>query len=390
MSASTAGPAVSPARAERRLSSRVQRLVQDAGEQLGMDFPAPGDVHGPLSHAGSVLSQVTWTALARLEQLQDGDDDAPVLTTLALRANDLEDDVRRHLNSVRMNRQAHVERGLGQLRRLRTSADLLDRVCHEVVRSGGFIRSMLSRVEGDVWTPWMVHYKGDPETGREFLSWIRGRKITMDDLTLERALVAEKRSEMVVDATTDPRVYQPLTTAGQLTSYVVAPIIPAGRVVGFLHADHGLTGREVSEDDRDVLWAFAEGFGRLYERVVLQERIRAQHRLVQDTFEIAEAIAASLAKAEIELEHEGVEPATASELLGDTLTPDAAIEELLTSREREVLSMMVRGMSNAAIAEHLVIKVGTVKSHAKHILRKLGAVNRAAAISKYLGAGGNN
>ena len=45
--------------------------------------------------------------------------------------------------------------------------------------------------------------------------------------------------------------------------------------------------------------------------------------------------------------------------------------------------MMVRGLSNAAIAERLVIKVGTVKSHVKHILRKLGAVNRAAAISKY-------
>jgi DNA-binding NarL/FixJ family response regulator len=46
---------------------------------------------------------------------------------------------------------------------------------------------------------------------------------------------------------------------------------------------------------------------------------------------------------------------------------------------------MVRGASNAAIAEQLVIKEGTVKSHVKHILRKLGAVNRAETISRYMG-----
>ena len=63
----------------------------------------------------------------------------------------------------------------------------------------------------------------------------------------------------------------------------------------------------------------------------------------------------------------------------------AAIEELLTTREAEVLAMMVRGASNAVIAEQLIIKEGTVKSHVKHILRKLDAVNRAEAISRYMG-----
>jgi DNA-binding CsgD family transcriptional regulator len=61
------------------------------------------------------------------------------------------------------------------------------------------------------------------------------------------------------------------------------------------------------------------------------------------------------------------------------------IDELLTAREAEVLAMMVRGASNAAIAERLIIKEGTVKSHVKHILRKLDAVNRAEAISRYMG-----
>jgi DNA-binding NarL/FixJ family response regulator len=45
---------------------------------------------------------------------------------------------------------------------------------------------------------------------------------------------------------------------------------------------------------------------------------------------------------------------------------------------------MMIGLNNAAIAERLVICEGTVKSHVKHILRKLGAVNRTEAISRYL------
>ena len=44
-----------------------------------------------------------------------------------------------------------------------------------------------------------------------------------------------------------------------------------------------------------------------------------------------------------------------------------------------------RGASNVVIAERLAIKGGTVKSHVKHILRKLDAVNRAEAIARYMG-----
>jgi DNA-binding CsgD family transcriptional regulator len=268
------------------------------------------------------------------------------------------------------------------------SADLLDRVCEQIVNRCGFTRSMLSRVDGDTWYPWMVHYRGDPDSGRDFVRWMRGRSIAMEELALERKLVAEKRPELVLDAEEDERSYKPFVAAGQLTSYVVSPIIAAGRVVGFLHADHGGTGRDVDVDDRNVLWAFAEGYGRLYERVVLLERIEAQRRSVRDTFQIAEAIAASVANADIELEFAdggNGAPSGGDDHEYDTPDAPAAIDELLTFREKEVLALMVRGLPNAVIAERLVIKVGTVKSHVKHILRKLGAVNRAAAISKYLG-----
>lgn len=45
---------------------------------------------------------------------------------------------------------------------------------------------------------------------------------------------------------------------------------------------------------------------------------------------------------------------------------------------------MAQGQTNAAIADRLVISPATVKSHVKHVLRKLRAANRAEAVSRYL------
>lgn len=52
----------------------------------------------------------------------------------------------------------------------------------------------------------------------------------------------------------------------------------------------------------------------------------------------------------------------------------------LTSREKDVLSLMVSGKSNVQIAEELVICVPTVKSHVGHVLSKLCVKSRAEAI----------
>jgi DNA-binding NarL/FixJ family response regulator len=51
----------------------------------------------------------------------------------------------------------------------------------------------------------------------------------------------------------------------------------------------------------------------------------------------------------------------------------------LSRREVEVLSCMAAGMSNAAIARHLVISERTVHTHVGHVLRKTGSASRAEA-----------
>lgn len=59
-----------------------------------------------------------------------------------------------------------------------------------------------------------------------------------------------------------------------------------------------------------------------------------------------------------------------------------ATSELLSDREREVLALIARGMSNKAIADELVLSVGTVKSHTKSIFRKLDVHSRTQAIRR--------
>lgn len=53
----------------------------------------------------------------------------------------------------------------------------------------------------------------------------------------------------------------------------------------------------------------------------------------------------------------------------------------LTAREREVLALMVKGLTNPQIAERLVVSRATAKAHVSNVLSKLGASNRAEAIA---------
>jgi NarL family two-component system response regulator LiaR len=93
--------------------------------------------------------------------------------------------------------------------------------------------------------------------------------------------------------------------------------------------------------------------------------------------------AADLARA-IRAAHAGqstLAPEATEALLRATRKAKDTPDYRLTDREKEVLALLVEGLSNAEIAERLVVSIPTVKFHVRGILSKLGVDSRTEAVT---------
>jgi LuxR family maltose regulon positive regulatory protein len=59
----------------------------------------------------------------------------------------------------------------------------------------------------------------------------------------------------------------------------------------------------------------------------------------------------------------------------------------LSPRELEILHLIVDGLSNQEIADHLVISLATVKKHINNLYSKLGVTSRTRAVRYAIEAG---
>ncbi|MPY81737.1 MAG: response regulator [Actinophytocola sp.] len=80
-----------------------------------------------------------------------------------------------------------------------------------------------------------------------------------------------------------------------------------------------------------------------------------------------------------------VSPSVTRRLLDRFIDPgsaprDAAVLDVLTDREREVLALVARGLSNTEIAATLFLSEATVKTHVGRILTKLDLRDRVQAV----------
>jgi DNA-binding NarL/FixJ family response regulator len=121
------------------------------------------------------------------------------------------------------------------------------------------------------------------------------------------------------------------------------------------------------EDDEYVFGALAAGAsGFLLKRTRPEELIAAIHTVADGDALLSPAVTR-----------------TVIDRMADMPPPDARASERLselTPREREVLQLIARGLSNAEIAAELVVEESTVKTHVKRILMKLHARDRVQAV----------
>ncbi|MGY4710547.1 LuxR C-terminal-related transcriptional regulator [Mycolicibacterium sp. CBM1] len=288
----------------------------------------------------------------------------------------IEDNARRRVLAL-----LRVQEGLSKLRGIDEVATIVDRAPRELVESCGFDRAVLFRVHEGRMVMESAYFGADTDGAEKMVAFAQSVSPPLDHMLLETQMIRRHAPEIVRDARNDPRVNRPIIDFSLTRSYVAAPVMPTGRVIGFLHADRLYSGRTVDEIDRDTVWAFAEGFGYAFERTVLMERMRRQHAEVRTALATAEQAAQALQDADLELRK--VEPPERSPASRRLAEVESRVHDMLTRREAEVLRLMAEGRTNQQIADELVITPGTVKSHVKRVLRKLHASNRAEAASIY-------
>ncbi|HHY93369.1 MAG TPA: response regulator transcription factor [Firmicutes bacterium] len=134
-------------------------------------------------------------------------------------------------------------------------------------------------------------------------------------------------------------------------------------------------------DEEYIVGALAaEADGYLLKDLEGQQLVDAVRRAAQDQLMLPAKVAGKLAERLAMLQAiEDIKRGTRAR--GTDMTTD------LTPREREIAALMVQGLTNREIADHLSLSEGTVKNYISVIYSKLGTSNRTQAIAylaKYL------
>lgn len=295
------------------------------------------------------------------------------LLTLLVQAQSLRLAIGEERVRLRAVSAGELHRSLSRLRVGLSTMELFREVPRELGRLG-FSRSLLSGLRGSVWAARTAFAHQDEDLADALVrvgSALPGR---IGREQPETEAVRTREAVLVLDAQARPHVHRELVTLGDTRDYAVAPIVVHGRVIGLVHIDRHSQSDVVDSADRELLTLFADGAGLAFERAMYHERFTALRR-------------------QFELQISGIdevvhgtsdwwETGTRQDPVLHPYLSDGPLSEL-TRRELEVLQHIAGGASNQDIAGRLGVSAGTVKTHVKGLLHKLGAVNRADAGAKY-------
>jgi DNA-binding CsgD family transcriptional regulator/GAF domain-containing protein len=348
----------------REIVQLTQQLLD--GREIARDFSddEPQAADAALSAARRALS----------EHL-DATGPEPEVSALMLRSELTQVSVKdailaRHSDMVRGTQEA-----LAGLRRISSVAALAGQAPVAAYRMG-FSRILFSQIREGIWFPCSACAGDDEEFAQTMVQVGVAHPRRLTGPLLESEMVRRAIPILVSSPQSNPRVHPELVAVTKTKAYVAAPVLAWGRPIGLLHADRGAEQRGVSEFDRDALGVFAEGLGVAFERNMMVDRLQAMRHSAEEHLRAANALADDFTLEVMEFAGVAAKP------VEDRLN-EQGMRGGLTAREADVLQAMAAGKTNAQIARSLFVAEGTVKSHVKHILRKLGAANRTDAVAKY-------
>jgi DNA-binding CsgD family transcriptional regulator/GAF domain-containing protein len=358
-----------------RVIARAETAVAAAAEHLKV--PPPELTPAALAHQLDSLRQGLEQRISLLsDPTDDGATTAEILISiLRLQCELLDRDLARRVKSI-----SEIRHALGYLRGL-PPRKMIYAAGEVLSREFAYARTMISTVRGSLWLPQHLHIEeeqADPH-GRQFLEYIVDRHIQLADAPLETELVRKRCGAFAPTPMDDKRTFKGLVEASGSFGYIAAPITVQGRAIGILHVDrpepHGI----VTMDHLEQLEAFAECLSVAFESAALEEKA-AQQRVQVDSLcgNVDQQLSQSARSALWSF------PDAAPQQPVYYLRDRPVVAEL-TSREREIMSHVATGATNGQIARCLVISEGTVKSHLKHIAKKLNTSSRAAAVATYAG-----
>ncbi|PWJ23940.1 GAF domain-containing protein [Branchiibius hedensis] len=236
---------------------------------------------------------------------------------------------------------ADLVRSIG---RLTDHAEILDSLPPMISRMG-FDRAIVSEVVDGSWLPAAVYVPRDRRWSDDIREAGRSAPPTLGIGMVEDDMLVSRRPIVVGNVRGNPRVHQGIAQVSRSSSFAAAPICVGDRIDAIVHVDRFWTRMPFGAEDVFSLQLLADAVGLVLEREVLRKRLRDQ-------------------------------PGSAA--------GNHAAAQVLTARERQVAEMICAGLTNTQIAQELVVAEATVKTHVKHILRKLGARHRAEVVSMFL------
>ena len=276
----------------------------------------------------------------------------------------------RHLRRADgLERVRDAVRGLGEIG---SPTGILDRAAAEIGAATDFDQILISEVRDCAFVPRALWQReAEPATVERTLSELRAAPIALEYPLVEREVTRSRLPEMVDVPGFRSRSPSRLRDRLAWRAYVVSAIVVERESVGLVHADPGE--RPVEPLDLELVGVACDGLGEVFDRALLRETLQRHRAELQSAVQWIGGRLGSLAA-------DGHLVAATSAAQGDeTVAP-------LTTRELEVLGLMARGQTNAAIAKALVVQEGTVKYHVRNVLRKLGARSRADAVARYVRA----